>query len=126
MTKNWQFFSLIITLFVLIGCMIMVNQNRQSEVLATRTKLANPSSIYIKREIKTDLYTPTDSPAPLTGWEMSGTGAGGNEGMMQTKTVTTLPQRPNPKTYADSSQVGQRRQYRDSSAAADRDSITSR
>ncbi|MCF2488636.1 hypothetical protein [Dyadobacter sp. CY347] len=122
MNVKWRLLGLFMTLSLLGACVLILNHDKQNDVIAIRAHRANPSSIYIKREIKTDLYDPAEGPAPLTGWETSGVGAGERERRMQTRTAT----RPKQKAPADSSQAGNAVQERDSSAAANRDSAASR
>lgn len=124
MNKNWQLLALLIVLVLLAGGIIFLSQHLYSNQLTARVGRSNPVSIFIKREIKTDLYTPSQGPAPLTGWEMSGVGNSNREGLMQTR--TTASSRSRKPAPADSLQSGRHEQTPDSLASVHRDSAASR
>ncbi|SKB51150.1 hypothetical protein [Dyadobacter psychrophilus] len=125
MNKNCQLLGLLASLLLLAAGVFFLNENMHSSQLALRSRHSNPVRLYIRREIKTDLYKPTDGPQPLTGWEMSGVGNSSKEGMMQTKTSAPSDHRTK-KGSADSTQAGNREKDLDSLASANRDSAASK
>ena len=125
MNRNWQILGMLISLLLLGTGVFYLNQNMYSNRLAAQSKHANPVRLYIHREIKADLYKHSDGPESLTGWEMSGIGHRGNEGMVQTKTSSPSGRHPQ-QARADSAKAGNKAKDLDSLASANRDSAASR
>ncbi|MCF0039858.1 hypothetical protein [Dyadobacter fanqingshengii] len=125
MNKNWQFSGLLISLVLLATGVFYLNEHMYDTKLASRSKRSNPVRLYIHREIRTDLYTPADGPAPLDGWEMSGMRNRSMEGMVQIKTSAPSERRRH-HASADSTHAGNNGKGLDSLTSVNRDSAASR
>ncbi|MCF0060515.1 hypothetical protein MUK70_14820 [Dyadobacter chenwenxiniae] len=122
MNKDERILGLILVLLLAAGTYFL-NQTKHVHQLAVRNKRSNPVRLYIPREIKTDLYTPHEGPAPLTGWDMSGIGRKGWSATIKTSKST---KRRKQRVSADSTQARNNGKRLDSLTSANRDSAASK